>query len=156
MGTRGPAPKPTALKKLAGNPGKRALNPLEPKSPKRIKMPATLGDAARVEWRRLVRQLEAMNLLQSVDADALALYCETYVTWATGLEQLRKLGTIVKSPSGYPIQNPYFAIVTQCQKQMQQLLSQFGMTPASRTRIQVPEEKGADEFDDFLNRRSSG
>jgi phage terminase small subunit len=31
MGLRGPAPKPTAIKRLEGNPGKRKLNEMEPK-----------------------------------------------------------------------------------------------------------------------------
>ena len=33
MAARGRKPKPTALKELEGNPGKRSLNPSEPKPP---------------------------------------------------------------------------------------------------------------------------
>jgi hypothetical protein len=51
MGLRGPAPEPTALKLLRGNPGKRPLNTLEPKPPtgKRPHCLAHLDEVARKE-----------------------------------------------------------------------------------------------------------
>ena len=39
MGRRGPAPKPTAIKILEGNPGKQKLNHNEPKPPTIIAIP---------------------------------------------------------------------------------------------------------------------
>lgn len=156
MGKRGPAPKPTALKVLQGNPGGRALNRREPKPrTRRAKMPSHLSEKAQIEWKRIERELRSMGLLASADSDALAMYCESYVTWMDAMEQVRKLGTIVKSPSGYPIQNPYLAVANSAQKQMQQLLGQFGMTPASRTNLQAPESVSADPLDEFLKRRQA-
>jgi len=53
-------PKPTALKQLAGNPGKRPLNFSEPRfDPGPITVPRQLGKLARVEWRRLAPLLQA-------------------------------------------------------------------------------------------------
>ena len=54
MAKRGRTPKPTALKKLEGNPGKRPLNELEPMP--RVSMlrcPNWLEPEAKKEWRRL-------------------------------------------------------------------------------------------------------
>ena len=157
MGARGPAPKPTALKALAGNPGKRALNTREPKPrTQKPKMPAHLNEAARVEWKRLARELATMRILTSADADALAMYCETYVRWVEASKALADGGMVTVTENGYPILSPYISIVNQCLRTMKTLLTEFGMTPASRSRIQVPEGKAEDPFDDFLNRRSSG
>ena len=51
---RGRRPKPTALKKLEGNPGKRPLNELEPVPPvASLRCPNYLLPEARKEWRRL-------------------------------------------------------------------------------------------------------
>lgn len=154
MGARGPAPKPTALKELAGNPGKRALNAREPQPrTKRPKMPEHLTDDAKKEWKRLVRELGAMELLTSADADALAMYCQTYDNWVKASKKLADGGMVTKTENGYPIMSPYVTIVNQCLRTMKQLLTEFGMTPASRSRISVPEKPEDDDFDQFLKRR---
>ena len=52
--------KPTAAKKMAGNPGVRRLPESEPK-PKPVRKsgpPAHLSAGAKTEWRRLAKQLE--------------------------------------------------------------------------------------------------
>ena len=60
----GRPPKPTALKALAGNPGKRPLNQAEPKFEARVmRAPAHLSDEAKREWRRVSKELVAVGLL---------------------------------------------------------------------------------------------
>ena len=55
---RGRKPIPTALKRLAGNPGKRPLTAREPKTERKApKCPRTLDAEARKEWRRVVKLL---------------------------------------------------------------------------------------------------
>jgi P27 family predicted phage terminase small subunit len=54
------------------------------------------------------------------------------------LEQIQKYGTMVKSPTGYPIQSPYLAIANRQAEIMMRVASEFGFTPASRSRISVP------------------
>ena len=54
MAKRGRKPKPTALKKLEGNPGKRPLNELEPMPQvTMLRCPNWLEPEAKKEWRRL-------------------------------------------------------------------------------------------------------
>lgn len=146
--------KPTALKELAGNPGGRPLNDAEPKPrTTKPKMPSHLGEKAQREWRRVVREVSAMKILTSADADALALYCQTYQRWVEASEKIDEEGMVVTTDNGYPVMSPYITIVNQCIKTMQRLLTEFGMTPASRSRIRVPEKQNDDEFDAFLRRR---
>lgn len=150
----GRRPKPTALKELAGNPGHRPLNQREPKPrARRPKMPAHLSPAAQVEWKRITRELRAMNLLSSADADAVAMYADTYDRWVQASEALRQGGMVALTENGFPVQSPYIGIVNQCLRTMQRLLIEFGMTPASRSRIQAPEAASDDPFDEFLRRR---
>jgi phage terminase small subunit len=57
---RGRRPKPTRLKLLTGNPGKRPLNETEPRPEAAIpECPVVLGPVARQEWDRLVLALSA-------------------------------------------------------------------------------------------------
>lgn len=155
MGAGRPA-KPTALKELAGNPGKRAINQREPKPrTKKPKMPNHLNAQARIEWTRVVKELAAMKLLTSADADALAMYCETYARWVDASKCLAEKGMVHITENGYPVLSPYVTIVNQFMRTMQRLLTEFGMTPASRSRIQLPEDPADDPFQKFLDRRAS-
>ena len=54
------------------------------------------------------------------------------------MEQIQKYGTMVKSPTGYPIQSPYLAIANRQAELMIRIASEFGFTPASRRRISAP------------------
>jgi phage terminase small subunit len=45
---------------------------------------------------------------------------------------------MVKSPSGYPIQSPYVSIANRQAEIMMRIASEFGFTPASRSRISAP------------------
>jgi len=154
MGRR---PTPTKLKELAGNPGKRPLNRAEPKPRrKRPRMPDHLSQPAQREWKRVTRELDGMGLLASADADAIAMYCDVYARWVEAVAKLNEEGMIVHTENGFPIQSPYLGIANRCMAQLQKLLIEFGMTPAARSRIHLPEEKGNDPFDDFLRQRAGG
>ena len=157
MGRRGPAPKPTVLNELAGNPGHRKKNTKEPKpASDKMAAPLFLSAEARAEWDRLVGLFADLKLLTNIDTDALAMYCDTYARWMQATRALAKDGMIVYTPNGFPVQSPYIGIVNQSLRTMQKFLAEFGMTPASRTRIQVPQEPEDDPFDAFVNSRNHG
>jgi len=52
--------------------------------------------------------------------------------------QIQKYGTMVKSPSGYPMQSPYIGLANRQAELMMRIASEFGFTPASRSRISAP------------------
>jgi phage terminase small subunit len=54
---------------------------------------------------------------------------------------------MVKSPSGYPIQSPYVAIANRQAEIMMRIASEFGFTPASRSRISRPIKNEPDLLD---------
>src|SRR3979411_433277 len=94
----GPAPKPTQLKLLQGNPGKRKLNPTEPKFAGTPACPTWLTKAAKAEWKRVVAELSALDMLRSVDSAALAAYCQSYARWRSAEEIVDKEGQTVNEP----------------------------------------------------------
>ena len=136
MAQRGRKPKPTALKELEGNLGKRQLNMNEPKPlAKAPTCPKWLEDEAKKEWKRLAKKMEQLGILTEVDMAAFAGYCQAYARWKAAEEFISKHGAIVKTPSGYWQQVPQVSIAQQYLKDMQKLAEQFGLTPASRSRI---------------------
>ena len=145
---RGRRPKPTRLKALTGNPGKRPLNTGEPRPEPNIpECPAELGPVARKEWDRLATELASLKILTVLDRAALAAYCNAYGLWAAAIEAIQKYGTMVKSPSGYPIQSPYVSIANRQAEIMMRIAAEFGFTPASRSRISTPAQREPNLFD---------
>ncbi|QDP22734.2 MULTISPECIES: phage terminase small subunit P27 family [Bradyrhizobium] len=97
--------------------------------------PPQLSPIARQEWIRITAELSKLNLVTHLDRGALATYCGAYALWAEAMEQIQKYGMMVKSPTGYPIQSPYLAIVNRQAEIMMRVSSEFGFTPASRSRL---------------------
>jgi P27 family predicted phage terminase small subunit len=99
--------------------------------------PPHLKGEARREWRRTGRKLVECGLITSVDAAALALYCQAWARWVDAEGQLAKYGIVMKAPSGFPIPSPYLAIANKAMEQMTKLLVEFGMSPSSRARVTI-------------------
>jgi P27 family predicted phage terminase small subunit len=145
---RGRRPIPTRLKLLTGNPGKRPLNEDEPRPEIAApECPKELGPIARQEWDRLVDELMALGLLTNLDRAALGAYCGAYALWAEATEAIQKYGAMIKSPQGFPIQSPYLAIANRQAEIMMRIASEFGFTPASRSRISTPSDSSPSLFD---------
>ena len=106
MATRGRKPTPTAIKELEGNPGKRKLNENEPKPERKAPAcPKWLDKDARKEWHRLAKKMEAIGVLTEVDMAAFAAYCQSYARWKEAEEFITEHGTLVRTPSGYPMRD---------------------------------------------------
>jgi P27 family predicted phage terminase small subunit len=106
-----------------------------------------LGPTAKREWARLVGDLAALGLPTNLDRAALAAYCGSYALWAEATEAIQKFGTMIKSPSGYPVQSPYVAVANRQAEIVMRIASEFGFTPASRSRIATPGKPERTLFD---------
>lgn len=137
----GRKPKPTALKKLQGNPGKRCLNGREPKPDSRLPYcPRHLPEEAKREWNRVAKELQRIGVMTFVDRAALAAYCAAWARWVEAEKALEKEEPVVTSDKGNVYQNPWVGVARQAMKDMLDAAREFGMTPSSRSRIKV--EKG--------------
>jgi P27 family predicted phage terminase small subunit len=74
-------------------------------------------------------------VLSSFDRGPLAAYCTAYALWIDALEMVQKHGAMIKSPNGFPIQSPYLSHLNKQAEIMTRIASEFGFTPASRSRI---------------------
>jgi P27 family predicted phage terminase small subunit len=135
---QGRKPKPTAMKLLAGNPGKRALNHAEPK-PRVVlpRPPEYLSDDEKAKWKLTVKELYPLGLTTTIDKDALAMYCVIFIRWLKAEKMVREKGEIIKTSAGNIIQNPYLSIANRALEQLNKLGTEFGMTPSSRSRVKT-------------------
>ncbi len=104
MGYRGPTPKPSALARAEGNPGKRRLNDSEPQPRATVpRCPDHLDVQAKKEWKRLVPVLRRMRVLTEADWMTLANLCQTWSTMVKAQEKLTEMGILYKTPSFLPL-----------------------------------------------------
>lgn len=137
------ARKPTALKVLEGNPGKKRLNQAEPKPrPTAPRCPNWLAPEAQERWRELAPEMERLGLLTVVDGIALEALLQTWARWR---EAERGLET-AEGPDRYHLA----AEIGRYLAQIRAFCAEFGLTPASRGRIQLPTEKADDDLDGLL------
>lgn len=158
MGLRGPAPKPTAVRKWEGNLGKRPYNSFEPR-PRVIvpQCPKHLDAEAKQLWRKLTPILQRMRVLTEADGVALGNLCDSYSTMIQARRRLRETGMLLKTPSGYVQQNPLLNIANAAMETVNKLLREFGLTPSSRSRIYAePPEEEVDEIELLLCARTPG
>jgi len=129
---------PTATRMLRGNKGKRPVNPGEPQ-PERVAPPCPphLDDMAKKEWKRLCKLLLKMSVLTEADGMVLACLCQTWSTLIAAQRKLSETGMLFKTPSGYVQQSPLISIVNNCTDTVTKLAREFGLTPASRGRLNV-------------------
>lgn len=97
------------------------------------------------------RELHKLGLLTTLDKTVFAIYCQSWSAWVQAVKKLSETGPLIKSPSGYPIQNPYLAVKNKAEDQMMKSLTELGMSPSSRTRIKVQPNKEKDQFEEFLS-----
>jgi P27 family predicted phage terminase small subunit len=140
----GRPPKPTSLKKLAGNPGKRPLNKNEPKTGEFLEEPPDHLDKVAVEyWHFFVPRLKRMGTLADVDFLNLAIVCQAYSTLARAQKQLRKLGISMKT---YQLRGQLSREVKTQTEIIRKYSPGFGLDAIARSRISVPPEKNKNKF----------
>ena len=157
----GTKPKPTHLKLIEGNRGKRPLNRKEAKTiPALPDPPPHLTADALEEWHRVASWLHKIGLLSEVDRAALAAYAQAYGRWVQAERAIAKMaekdqltgGLMIKTSNGNAIQNPLVGTANKAAADMMRYAAEFGMTPSARSRIAAqPPEEGADPADRFFS-----
>lgn len=132
----GRKPKPTALKHLAGNPGKRELNENEPTPKlKAPRAPAWLDATERKAWRRWSKALLDMGVLAEVDGGALALLVFAECRFIAAKERLQFAGEDIPTTNGNVVRSPAALAVDKAFEEYRAMLTEFGLTPSARTRV---------------------
>ncbi|MGQ3001282.1 MAG: phage terminase small subunit P27 family [Hydrogenophaga sp.] len=153
----GPLPKPSHLKLLEGNAGKRPLDLAAGVNP-RIEIPSCpkhLGPEAKKEWKRITPLLEELGLISGLDRTALALYCQAAGRLAeletafngkvARLQQTKGIdyaeavydASYSVTPSGYAQQSVLVQLLGKHREQVNRYLMHFGLSPAARGRVQA-------------------
>lgn len=150
---RGRKPKPTALKKLAGNPGKRPLNEREPdfKDLTNIDPPDWLPELAAEMWQRVVPELLREKVIKITDLHLVESFCTAYSNWRLAQNSVNEFGIIMQNASGGPAKNPALTALNESNNQMMKLGAALGLSPADRTRLMGDKDPDEDNpFNEFF------
>lgn len=118
----------------------------EPEATKPIK-PDDLTGAAGEMWDALAPVLESMGVYCEADSLALRLLCDSYAGYVAAGEAIRTDGGYIgqKEHPAQRARSRYF-------KEVIDLMRQFGLTPSSRTGLNIrkPDDDGESELDRIL------
>ena len=148
---KGRKPKPAAVRKLEGRRIEKHNRPTP--QPSMPSCPEFITGEARAEWDRIAPQLYELGLLTKLDMATLAAYCYAYAEWKEASEGVERDGFTIKTNAGNVIQNPYLGIKHTAAAFMLKMAAEFGMTPVSRSRLQIEDNpKDFDPMEELLNR----
>ena len=136
-GKSGPRYKPTRLKELSGTLRADRVNPNEATLPaldKAPRCPSHIQGEARKTWQRVGRLLTDMGVLTAADLDALEAYVVVHTRWRDAETQLGTYGVML-TRDGQLFPSPYLRIAEDGLKQIRAWMTEFGITPSSRSRV---------------------
>lgn len=153
---------PTQLKLVRGTQRKDRANPAEP-TPKQAAPkdppPTWLSKKARPWWRRIRPLLLRMQVLTEADPVALGLLCDALAEYIAARELVVKEGLTYTSVTesfdddGERVRktmkraHPAVAIQSDAWRRAKLMLTEFGLTPASRSKVSTKELGPADPLE---------
>ena len=110
-----------------------------------LRVPEWLGEDARKVWRRVVKQVQGLELLDNLDGEMLAIYCDAvarYRQTAMGLVELKRDGMPISEEDRIKSVQSWARIVAA-------YADKLGFTPAARARlVKRKADEILDEFED--------
>ena len=140
MAKPGRKPKPTRVKELNGNPGKRRLSKREVKpGAEKPRVPAGMPfDEARKFHKKIGDTLHAVGLLTKADGPAMAMMSLHYAIALDAAKTLDKEGLTLEGARGGEVKHPAATIFNQNSMAFRRYATEFGMTPSARAGMETP------------------
>lgn len=113
-----------------------------------ITPPQWLQGEALIEWNRITDILRNANMLTAVDANLLAMYCDTFARWLEIRQQIETEGPTIANatnPNTFKM-NPLIRVQQSLARDLLALSKHFGFSPLSRQNIRVPKDKPPEEI----------
>lgn len=140
-------PKPTALKVVSGTTRGKTTEATQARL-SGTTPPAFVSDRARQHWPELAGLLASMGVLADGDLIALGLLCETLCEWIEARDTVARDGATyeAKTEAGAVMFRAHPAVAQRADaaRRVQSLLSEFGLTPSARAKVQALPDFGDD------------
>lgn len=124
-----------------------------------LEAPSDLNEWGQRYWLDIMEEYQRLGIITRVDVGALHSVCYWYglmneaadIVSAKGLEV--EVEKVTPKGESYTVTetNPMIAVADKAFKNYIAMCREFGLTPASRTRISAPDQKEGDKFAEFDN-----
>lgn len=152
--TVGRKPKPSHLRLLDGNAGRRPPNDQEPMPVGELRDPPDwMTESQKDGWRYAIASAP-VGLLKCLDRSVLVVWVVAEDLHREAAAKVSEYGAVIKSPAGLPMQSPYVGIMNKQAAIMMKAAAEMGFTPSSRSRVRVGETPSAGNR--FANLRELG
>ena len=144
--------KPNEIKKLQGTYTKARDNEIETNNLKLKTIPNPPSDLPKDAvkyWNQACNWLLSVSLLHECDEQIIKMYAIESLIYDTACKNIINQSLVAKSPSGYPINNPYIGIKNKAIVNINSFLIQLGMTPAARANLGKSGISVEDDFSQF-------
>ena len=121
---------------------KKAAEKFKRESKSKLEAPAWLSDDALEVWEKTLKGIEGFDILDMVDVDMLAAYCDTYARYVDVNKMINQEGYTVESSKGQLQPNPKVQVAQGYLRLIQSYAEKLGLTPNARARLA---KKMADE-----------
>lgn len=144
MGKRGPKPTPTSVLELSGSwRAKKRKADGEPRpEPTLCVCPDWVTGAARAYWPEIAPMLSDAGITTACDSVALGLLVDSLAEYVAAKAEVDQVGLVTVTEKGNVVQHPVVGVMHNSRDAVLRLLREFGMTPSSRTGIQVAGKDG--------------
>jgi P27 family predicted phage terminase small subunit len=150
MAIRGRKPKPSKLRALDGNPGRRPINDREPQPTGPLVKPDFVNGEAAKEWTRVIGAMPP-GLYTAADAPVLAVYCVAWVLFRNALAQVAREGMTAVGSMGQKTSHPSLATIAKQSEIIMRASDRLGMSPVARARLAMDDQTGGgSKFDGLL------
>lgn len=148
--TRGPKPKPTVVKILNGNPGKRPLNKSEPKPEGVLKTaPPSLTPDQVIIWKNTLK-IAPKGLFTLVDSAVVERFCVALDMHKKANFQLAARGSLTVIEDGKIKVAPEVNIIAKTDAMLRACTASMGFDPSSRSRLHLEDDRDpSNPFDNF-------
>ena len=150
---------PSHLKVVRGTVRKDRANPAEPQpdlAPDNVRPPdwLELSPLARKAWHELVPYLRGMGVLTRADRVALALLCDSLASYVTAKRTVQEVGGTYETENEHGAKmirkHPAVEIGAANSQFAKTMLGEFGLTPASRSKVSRVEGRAKDPTQEWL------
>lgn len=121
------------------------------KKKKKLKIPEWLNDDARKVWRKTIKDMEEFEVLDKVDEDVLAAYCDAVEKHKAANELIDIHGYTEVSASGTQVISAYVKMAQSYARLILAYSNKLGLNSESRVRLSKKtadqEDENADLFD---------
>lgn len=147
---RGPKPKPTHLKVVEGNPGRRPLNVNEPVAEGDLQLPPEwMTESQKAGWAYAVKHAP-LGVLKKIDRAILSVWVVAEDLHREATLKVAQFGILTKAPkTELPIQSPYLPVINRQAEIMLRAAAELGFTPSARSGLNAGDGDGESRANRF-------